>query len=42
MHWGLVAENTADSADFVAALTSEGSKARPVVMAPGDFYVCSC
>lgn len=42
MHWGLVAENTADPADFVAALAREGSRARPVVMAPGDFYVCSC
>jgi L-ascorbate metabolism protein UlaG (beta-lactamase superfamily) len=42
MHWGLVAENTADPADFVAAMVSERSRARPVVMSPGDLYVCSC
>jgi L-ascorbate metabolism protein UlaG (beta-lactamase superfamily) len=42
MHWGLVAENTADPADFVVALAGAGSKARPVVLGPGDFYVCSC
>jgi L-ascorbate 6-phosphate lactonase len=42
MHWGLVAENTADPADFVAALANEGSKARPVIIAPGDLLVCSC
>lgn len=42
MHWGLVAENTADPADFVGALAEEGSKARPVVIGPGDLLVCSC
>ena len=42
MHWGLVAENTADPADFVASMASEGSGARPVVMGPGDLYLCSC
>lgn len=42
MHWGLVAENTADPVDFVAALAEEGSKARPVVIGPGDLLVCSC
>jgi L-ascorbate metabolism protein UlaG (beta-lactamase superfamily) len=41
MHWDLVAENTADPADLFATLVSEGSKARPVVMAPGDLYLCS-
>jgi len=41
MHWGLVAENTADPADFVKALTDTGSQARPVVMSPGDLYVYS-
>jgi L-ascorbate 6-phosphate lactonase len=39
MHWGLVAENTVDPARFVAALGSTGSRARPVVLAPGEFYV---
>jgi L-ascorbate 6-phosphate lactonase len=43
MHWGLVSENTADPADFVAALVREGSRARPVVIGPGDSYLCcSC
>jgi len=42
MHWGLVAENTAEPADFVAALARGGSNARPIVMGPGDWYVCSC
>jgi len=41
MHWGLVAENTADPADFVAALGDTGSQAQPVVMAPGGLYVYS-
>ncbi len=41
MHWGLVAENTADPADFVKAFADTGSRARPVVMSPGDFYVYS-
>jgi L-ascorbate metabolism protein UlaG (beta-lactamase superfamily) len=41
MHWGLVAENTADPADFVKALADTGSQARPVVMSPGDLYVYS-
>jgi len=41
MHWGLVAENTAEPADFVAALADTGSQARPVVMSPGDLYVYS-
>lgn len=39
MHWGLVAENTVDPARFVAALARTGSWARPVVLAPGEFYV---
>lgn len=42
MHWGLVAENTANPADFVKALADTGSQARPVVMSPGDLYVYSC
>lgn len=42
MHWGLVAENTSDPADFVAGLAATGSRARPVVMAPGDLYLASC
>jgi L-ascorbate 6-phosphate lactonase len=41
MHWGLVAENTADPADFVAALAATGCSARPVVMLPGDLYASS-
>jgi L-ascorbate metabolism protein UlaG (beta-lactamase superfamily) len=41
MHWGLVAENTADPADFVKALADTGSQARPVVISPGDLYVYS-
>jgi L-ascorbate 6-phosphate lactonase len=41
MHWGLVAENTADPDRFVRALAATGSKARPVVMLPGDCYVSS-
>jgi len=41
MHWGLVAENTTDPDRFVRALTATGSKARPVVMLPGDCYVSS-
>ncbi len=39
MHWGLVAENTADPATFIAALGVTGCRARPVVLAPGEFYV---
>ena len=39
MHWGLVAENTTDPGLFVNALAATGSKARPVVMLPGDCYV---
>nr|MBC7244826.1 MBL fold metallo-hydrolase [Chloroflexota bacterium] len=39
MHWGLVAENTVDPARFVTALGLTGSHARPVVLAPGEFYV---
>jgi L-ascorbate 6-phosphate lactonase len=41
MHWGLVAENTADPSEFVAALAATGSKARPIVMLPGDLYLSS-
>jgi len=41
MHWGLVAENTADPDRFVNALAATGTKARPVVMLPGDVYVSS-
>jgi L-ascorbate 6-phosphate lactonase len=41
MHWGLVAENTADPHLFVRALAATGSTARPVVMLPGDCYVSS-
>jgi L-ascorbate 6-phosphate lactonase len=41
MHWGLVAENTAEPADFVAALADMSSQPRPVVMSPGDLYVYS-
>ncbi|MGC8785800.1 MAG: MBL fold metallo-hydrolase [Anaerolineae bacterium] len=39
MHWGLVAENTVDPARFIAALGRTGSRARPVVLAPGEVYV---
>jgi L-ascorbate 6-phosphate lactonase len=41
MHWGLVAENTADPAAFVSALGSLGGKARPLVILPGDAMVAS-
>jgi L-ascorbate 6-phosphate lactonase len=41
MHWGLVAENTADPAAFVRALVGTGSLARPLVMLPGDCIVSS-
>lgn len=41
MHWGLVAENTADPLDFVEALTRSGSRARPVVLAPGEMILAS-
>jgi hypothetical protein len=41
MHWGLVAENTADPALFVGALAGRGSSARPLVLAPGDCVVSS-
>lgn len=41
MHWGLVAENTADPALFVRALAAMGSAARPLVMTPGDCIVSS-
>ncbi len=41
VHWGLVAENTSDPADFVRALAKTGSRARPVIMTPGDLYVSS-
>lgn len=39
MHWGLVAENTADPCDFLGALGALGSQAQPVIVAPGDLYV---
>ncbi|MCU0508395.1 MAG: MBL fold metallo-hydrolase [Anaerolineae bacterium] len=39
MHWGLVAENTSDPRDFVRALAATGSRARPLVMTPGDCIV---
>jgi L-ascorbate 6-phosphate lactonase len=39
MHWGLVAENTADPAAFVSALSSMNGKARPLVILPGDALV---
>jgi len=39
MHWGLVAENTSDPADFITSLSKTCSRARPVIMAPGDLYV---
>jgi L-ascorbate 6-phosphate lactonase len=41
MHWGLVAENTADPAVFVSALSSTGGKARPLVILPGDAVLAS-
>ena len=41
MHWGLVAENTVDPAMFVSELGKTGSRARPIVMAPGDLIVSS-
>ena len=41
MHWGLVAENTADPADFVAELAATGSHSRAVVMQPGESIVLS-
>jgi L-ascorbate 6-phosphate lactonase len=41
MHWGLVAENTADPAAFVSALSSMGGTARPLVILPGDAMVSS-
>jgi L-ascorbate 6-phosphate lactonase len=41
MHWGLVGENTADPADFVAALAAQGGCARPLVLLPGDMVLSS-
>jgi L-ascorbate 6-phosphate lactonase len=41
MHWGLVAENTADPVLFVRALAGAGTSARPLIMAPGDCIVSS-
>jgi L-ascorbate 6-phosphate lactonase len=41
MHWGLVAENTADPAVFVSALSSLGGRARPLVILPGDAMIAS-
>ena len=41
MHWGLVAENTADPMAFVSALGRLGGKARPLVILPGDAMVAS-
>ncbi len=41
MHWGLVAENTVDPAEFVCELAKTGSRARPIVVAPGDLIVSS-
>ena len=41
MHWGLVAENTADPAAFVSALSNLGGKARPLVILPGDAMISS-
>jgi L-ascorbate 6-phosphate lactonase len=41
MHWGLVAENTADPASFVSALSRLGGKARPLVILPGDAILAS-
>ena len=41
MHWGLVAENTAEPGAFVRALAATGSRARPVVMLPGDTFISS-
>lgn len=39
MHWGLVAENTAEPCEFLSALGTLGSQAQPVIIAPGDLYV---
>lgn len=39
MHWGLVAENTMDPREFTRALAATGSRARPLVMRPGDCVV---
>jgi L-ascorbate 6-phosphate lactonase len=41
MHWGLVAENTSDPADFVSSLCKTRGQVRPVIMAPGDLYLAS-
>lgn len=41
MHWGLVAENSADPDLFLKALAATASRARPVLMLPGDCYVSS-
>jgi L-ascorbate 6-phosphate lactonase len=41
MHWGLVAENTADPAEFVSALGRLEGRARPLVLLPGDAMVSS-
>jgi L-ascorbate metabolism protein UlaG (beta-lactamase superfamily) len=41
MHWGLVAENTADPAAFVSALSRMGGRARPLVILPGDAMISS-
>lgn len=41
MHWGLVGENTADPADFVAALSAQGISIRPLVLQPGDIVLSS-
>jgi L-ascorbate 6-phosphate lactonase len=41
MHWGLVAENSADPAAFVSALSSTGGRVRPLVFLPGDTIVSS-
>jgi L-ascorbate 6-phosphate lactonase len=41
MHWGLVAENTADPSDFISSLCQNNGKSRPIVMAPGDLYLAS-
>ncbi len=41
MHWGLVGENTAEPADFVAALSAQGCGTRPLVLLPGDIVLSS-
>ena len=41
MHWGLVAENTADPLAFVSVLSGLGGGARPLVILPGDTIVSS-